>query len=592
MATGKRPPAAIPTRQALDLLMDLIAAFPEQVEGLPEKVRRRAYWRGILAPDAYRGASTMAVLRELPAFTNLAPRGRGRAAWKRVFSTGTGLDQVRDLLRHLMAVADVRQPERPRIVRWRDAYGPDEKVQRIRPAEHDDYIHNPHRGTATFQRFQGDPTYPTPVSSDTHGPTSFPRRAGAVRDNEKYVPRTTLTYCRWPWKWLEPRKGAYDWSIIDGALRTAAARGQTAQLRFQPYTQRWDTAKHPPQAKRYPPESSVNVPDWYWDTGAGWIDAGPYCRNEPDSNDPRYLRHFGDFIRAFARRYDGHPALESIDMAYAGFWGESGGNSTAATAARLADIYVASFKRTQIIGMLGSPAIPRALARGCRLGWRADCFGDLKESLVREVPRHAAWNHTFDSYVRSIHRCGLKDAWKTAPVTMETCWNAASWTMYGFDLDRIIEEGYKYHTSVFMPKSVFFPESAMDRLLAFDRRIGYRFALRQLLLPLEVRRGGRFTVSCFADNVGCAPLYRPYALALRLSQGRTTRIVRFAEDLRTWLPGHAFCEETVRLPDGFQRGEIKVALGIVDGNGTPRVWFAIAGPTDHGWHPLTSIDAT
>lgn len=590
MAAAKRRPATLTARQAVDRLLELIATFPEQMENMPAKVRTRAYWRRILAPRAYRGAVTMAMLRELPAFTNLGPRGRGRAAWERVFQGGTGLDQVRDLVRHLMAVADTRQPERPRIVRWRDAYGPDEVVQRIRPAEHHDYIPNPHRGTTTFQRFQGDPTYPTQAWSDTHGPTNFPRLRGAVQDNEKYIPRTTLTYCRWPWKWLEPRKGQYAWEIIDGALRSAAERGQTAQLRFQPYTMRWDTAKNPPQAKRYPPEISVNLPDWYWDTGAAWIAAGPYCRHEPDSNDPRYLKHFGEFIRAFAKRYDGHPVLESIDMAYAGFWGESGGNATPETAAKLADIYVSSFKRTQLIGMLGTPAVPRALARGCRLGWRADCFGDLRESHVKEVPRHAAWNHTFDSYVRNIHRCGLQDAWKTAPVTMESCGTVESWAVCGYDLDRIIEEGYKYHTSVFMPKSVFFPEWMLDKLTVFDRRIGYRFALRQMLLPLSVKRGAGFTVSCFADNVGCAPLYRPYALALRLSQGRTVRVVRFAADLRTWLPGHNFCEETIRLPAVFQRGEVKVALGTVDETDTPRVWWAIAGPTDHGWHPLTSID--
>jgi len=590
-SAAERRPATISKSQAIDLLLDLIVSFPEQIGNLPTEIRTRAYWQRLLAARAYRGSITTAILRELPAFTNLGPKGRGRVAWKRVFRDGPGIDQVRSLLQHLKAVADTRQPDRPPIVRWRDAYGPDERVQRIRPAEHHDYIHNPHRGTTTFQRFQGDPTYPGSGWSDTHGPTVFPRGRRALRDNEKYIPRTTLTYCRWPWKWLEPRKGKYDWSIIDGTLRTAAARGQTAQLRFQPYTTRWDTAQHPPKAKRFPPEVSVDVPDWFWDTGARWIDAGPYCRNEPDSNDPRYLRHFGDFIRAFAARYDGHAVLESVDMAYAGFWGESGGNATAATAAKLADIYVASFKRTQIIGMLGTPAIPRALARGCRLGWRADCFGDLKESHVKEVPRHAAWNHTFDNYVGSIHRSGLWDAWKTAPVTMESCGTVESWSVLNYDLDRIIEEGYRYHTSVFMPKSVFFPEKALEKLITFDRRIGYRFALRQLTLPLEVKRGSEFAVSCFADNVGCAPLYRSYTLALRLTQGPLVRIVRCAVDLRTWLPGHCFCEEKIRLPPAFQRGEVKVALGIVDESDAPKVWWAISGATDNGWHPLTSIDA-
>lgn len=70
------------------------------------------------------------------------------------------------------------------------------------------------------------------------------------------------------------------------------------------------------------------------------------------------------------------------------------------------------------------------------------------------------------------------------------------------------------------------------------------------------------------------------------------RVVRSAEDIRGWLPGHDFFAEDLVLPPVFESGEVKVALGIVDAEDVPRVWFAIAGPTDPGWHPLTSIDVT
>lgn len=149
----------------------------------------------------------------------------------------------------------------------------------------------------------------------------------------------------------------------EGALATAGAVGQNLQLRFQPYTSRWDTAKHPP-------ESSVNVPDWYWDTGAAWITAGPYARNEPNSNDPLYLQHFGDFIRAFAARYDGHPLFESVGVPYADFWGESGGNASNATAASLVDVYLEQFRRTHLLGLLLSPGCAHAAKRHPRLGCR------------------------------------------------------------------------------------------------------------------------------------------------------------------------------------------------------------------------------
>jgi len=381
---------------------------------------------------------------------------------------------------------------------------------------------------------------------------------------------------------------------VDDTLNAAREHGQSAQLRFQPYTSPVDTRRNPPKAKRFPPEISVNVPDWYWDTGAGWIDQGPFGRNEPDSNDPRYLRHFGDFIRAFGERYDGHPSLESLDIAYAGFWGEAGGNTTEETAARLADIYLASFRKTQLVGMLGTPGYRRAVSAtagtGRHVGWRADSFGDFHIGNSPDAPTELSWNHMYDAYVQGIHSCGAEEIWKTAPVTMESGWAVPQWMGSGYDLDRIIEEGYKYHTTVFMPKSVFFPESAMEKLIEFDKKIGYRFVLRQMLLPIEARPGHRMSIDMFTDNVGCAPIYRPYRLALRFRQGKSSHVVRFKEDIRKWLPGHNFFREALAVPPELQPGEVKVALGIVDETDTPRVGFAIDGKTDEGWHPLTSMD--
>lgn len=56
---------------------------------------------------------------------------------------------------------------RPPLRRWRDAYGPDERVQRVRPVESDAWLPNPHRGIVTFQRFQGDPLYASLFWNDT-----------------------------------------------------------------------------------------------------------------------------------------------------------------------------------------------------------------------------------------------------------------------------------------------------------------------------------------------------------------------------------------------------------------------------------------
>lgn len=580
------------TKQVVDRIMQAVEALPEVVKDLPEQLRSRKHWMKTLAPANKRAEPVLEVLRELPAFTNHAPKSSTKAAWTKVFERHMGLMQLAGTLKEADQVANFKPVKRRIVSHWRDAFGPKETIQRVRPKESFGYIPNPHRGTTTFQRFQGEDTYPSFITSDTHGPLTFPK--DGTRDNVKFIPRTTLTYCRWPWSWLEPEKGKFDWSIVDGTLAAAKACGQSAQLRFQPYTIRVDYDKVPPKSKRHPPKSSVNIPDWYWDTGAPWIEEGPYAPNEPDSNHPFYLEHFGAFIRAFAKRYDGHPDLESIDMAYAGFWGESGGNSTPETARKLTDIYLEAFQRTTLLSMLGTPGCAYAAKVGAEtkrnFGWRADCIGDLRLGNSPDVPARLSWNHTYDAYPKEIQQCGLKDAWKTAPVTMETCGNVATWVLHSYDIDRIIEEGYKYHTSVFMPKNVFYPEKVLDRLTAFDRKIGYRFVLRQALLPIEVKAGARMSVEMFTDNVGVAPIYRPYKLALRFKQGKTAHVVRFEQDLRTWLPGHNWFSEELTVPQALERGDTKVALGIVDETNQPRVWFAIDEKLDEGWHPLTGVD--
>ncbi len=576
-------------RQVIDQIMKLVAAAPAAGATLPAAWTSRKHWEKTFSPRNKFAAPVLETLQELPGFTELAPRPDTIAGWAKLF----GVDnQLAWTLGEINASASFTPIHRPRIRHWRDAFGKDEAIQRVRPQESFDYIHNPHRGTTTFQRFQGEALDVSFAWHDWEGPIDFPRKTKAG-ENVKFVPRTTLTYCRWPWAWMEPQKGKYHWDFVEATLNTARERGQTAQLRFQPYARAVDYKKQSPKSKRHPPEISVDVPDWYWDTGAAWIEHGPFGKNEPDCNDPLYVKHFSDYVRAFGERFDGHPDLESVDIAYAGFWGEAGGNSTEATARKLADVYLESFPKTQLVGMLGTPGMVHAFkarsAGGKPVGWRADSYGDYHIANVLDVPEHLGWNHMIDCYAQTVHEAGASDAWKTAPVTMEASATVAHWVMYNYDIDRIIEEGYKYHTSVFMPKSVFFPEKTMEKLLAFDRKIGYRFAVRQIVLPLEARPGATASISLFADNVGCAPIYRPYRLALRFKQGAKSHVVKLQEDIRTWLPGHNVCVENFTIPADLEGGDATVALGIVDQTNTPKVWFAIDGKTDDGWHPLTSI---
>jgi hypothetical protein len=445
-------------------------------------------------------------------------------------------------------------------------------TQRVRPREYRGDLENPHRGTTTFQRFNGDPVEMRSWWNDRDGPTTFPSRPVSLR-NDSY-PDSTVAYCRWAWKVFEPEMGAFRWDLIDGALKAAAERGQTLAVRIQPYV------------------SDMRLPDWMPEKLRTAENAGRYA---PDHNTPEYVAGWTNMIRACGERYDGQPALESFDVAYGGACGEGGGNSTPETAEVLVQAYLDSFRKSQLLTMLGTHGCLYAQQSGRgNIGWRADCFGDLRDGKPDDggdYPRHLRWNHMYDLYPREIERCGVADAWKTAPIVMETCWTVSHWFNSGWDIDWILEQGLTYHTSVFMPKSSYIPKELTEKIAQFNRRLGYRFVLRQMQLPLDVRKGVPAATAYTFDNVGVAPIYRDYVLALRFRQGEQHGIVELSPDLRKWLPGQTYFEQHIVVPDFLEPGVAAVDMAIVDrATHEPRVRLAIEGVLEDGWHPLTHVD--
>jgi len=454
---------------------------------------------------------------------------------------------------------------------WPAGFAPNQTIQRVRPRESDAFMLNPHKGTTTFQRFNGDPLYPGTAWDDRVGPTEFPPFDGN-RKNPRY-PDTTISYCRWLWSVIEPQKGRFRWDIIDGALEAARVRGQTLQVRIQPYI-------------------GDDLPAWLWAMGCPvMVKDADDGRKEPEHNNALYIEHWSDFVRAFGARYDGHPNLESFDVAYGGPCGEMGGSATPETAAKLVDAYLQSFQKAQLLSMLGTHGCQYAAKKkGLRIGWRADCFGDLRADGRGVVPDGLCWNHMHDAYPREVIEDGVQEAWRIAPVTLETCWTVGHWYEHGWDIDWILEQGLKYHPSVFMPKSSYIPEAWADKIEWFNKRMGYRFVLRQMLLPIQVRRGQSMQVEVWMDNVGCAPIYRPYRFAYSFRQGEDETVVVSKQDIRKWLPGHSWLSEKITAPKSLRPGGVQVGVGIVDETNTPVVRIAIKECCEDGWSMLTTME--
>jgi hypothetical protein len=436
----------------------------------------------------------------------------------------------------------------------------------VRPKEVDDVLTNPGIGFMTFQRFNGDKL--NEGQKWTEGYPIVYQAFDRTLVNEKH-PMTSLAYFRVYWKFIEPAQGEYRWDLLDKALETAGSRRQTLLLRIAPYGTGADN----------------DVPDWYR-TMVGKEEKQPDAKWRTNPEDPRYAQHFGAMIRALGARYDGHPLLESVDLAIVGAWGEGAGSErlTPKTREALVDSYLEAFRKTHLIMLLTDEKTNRYGLSKRDVGWRVDCLGDMGGFSP-------TWCHMCDYYPQAIINCGMQDAWKKAPVSLEVCWVMQTWKDKGWDVDYIIDQSLKWHISSFNAKSSPVPEEWRPAVNRWLTRMGYRFVLRKFTYPSRVKAGSELAFTSWWENKGVAPCYRGFRLALRLLSPTNKAILVTKADLRSWLPGDNLYDNAVAVPADVAEGPYELQIGILDERfDEPEVKLAIEGRRPDGWYNLGKIN--
>ena len=466
------------------------------------------------------------------------------------------------------------------------------------PKEIFDVLNNPGIGFMTFQRFNGDEL--NQGKGWTEGfPIEYQPFDGDLTNKDH--PQTSIAYFRVYWEFLEPEPGKYNWPMIDKALRTAAERGQTLMLRVATWGQ--DEPGVP------------DVPKWYRKmVGKEKPEIAERWRIDPE--DPRYLQYFGGLIRALGQRYDGHPDLESVDVAIVGYWGEGAGSHLLSEKTRVAllNCYLDNFKKTPLHfqPLNGDSPDPGVLVEGTNiaaywpdgrnngtgpqmrhLGYRIDCLGDM----LTEYWEKEGWSHMLDLYPRDIVKSGMSEAWKKAPITMEVCGTFIDLVeKVKYDeavVEHIINESLKWHISSLNVKSTPVPESWNPIVDKWLNRMGYRFVVRRFEYPSVVSRQGQFSFTSLWENIGVAPIYKEYQLAIRLKNAQKTLVLPTSVNLLDWLPGDIVHDEKLYIPHDMPLGKYQVEVAIVSPvSYEPRVKLAIEGITADGWYPMGEIEVT
>ncbi|MGG1636168.1 DUF4832 domain-containing protein [Paenibacillus sp. NRS-1760] len=390
-----------------------------------------------------------------------------------------------------------------------------------------------------------------------------------TQDSRTYNhPDSKVYFCSARWRDIEIAKGVFRWEVLEEKLEYAKSMGCTAVVRCSPYAL----------------SEEDDIPEWFRAESPEEPDF-PFWRVDPETT--RYVEYWSDFIKAFAKKYDGHPVISSIDLTIVGAWGEGGGTEFLEPEAiqRITDAYLDGFKITPLQALLHDPLSMKIITdRKAKVGFRVDCLGDMGGFHGKR------WSHMTDFYPQNIQNFKMENAWEKAPILFEACWHMNDWYIQGWDIDYIIQETLKWHISSFNNKGTIVPEPWKDHVKQWLNKMGYRFELRKFTYDAEVESGGNLDVAALWANVGVAPIYNRYPLVLKLTSNNQTYTLYSKEDIREWLPDEDIAwEESFSIPSDVPAGEYRLEIGIETGvQEIGNVKLAIEGNTD-GYYEMGKL---
>ena len=216
-------------------------------------------------------------------------------------------------------------------------------------------------------------------------------------------------------------------------------------------------------------------------------------------------------------------------------------------------------------------------------GWRADCWGDMGEK----------WNHMGVRYPRAFETQNIGEGWKRGPVALETCWTIDKWFEEGWDIDYILSKALEWHTTSVNNGSYAVPKEWWPKIQEFEKKLGYRFALREFTYPSSVKNGELMKYTMKWENCGVAPIYKQYPLAFNISSiSDSTKkwIIVTNEDIKHWMPGVTDITSELKMLDNIPSGKYEISVGLISPvTNKPVISLAIEGKGSEGWYKMGEI---
>lgn len=390
--------------------------------------------------------------------------------------------------------------------------------------------------------------------------------------------KSGTAYYRWYWVSLEPQEGKYNFEVIDNLLARCRENNQALAFRIM-CEDPW----------------GEGLPEWLIKKGIRRTYTE--CPQEgahysPDMSDPTFNFYHEKLIRAIGERYDGHPDIALIDIGSVGLWGEwhiycdPKLMPSREIRNKITDLYFEVFPNTPLTSLVDDTTnVKYAVSKG-RCGWRGDSWGNAPGPGVE-------WNHHEYSYWPTHRR--LPEAWKTGSVALEPGEPGQTMDAWVAPVKNIVDDALAWHASFAQNKSKEIPEDYIPEIERLVMKMGFRLVLRTLEYNTVAKADSEIPVTMKFENLGIAPPYRDYRIALRLKdKNNVTNAVEItSQSILGWLPGEMITNVKYKLPPEIKAGRYKLELGLVFHNSVGHtIPLANKGKTSDGWYSTGDIKIT
>ncbi|MCL4639216.1 MULTISPECIES: DUF4832 domain-containing protein [Olivibacter] len=124
--------------------------------------------------------------------------------------------------------------------------------------------------------------------------------------------------------------------------------------------------------------------------------------------------------------------------------------------------------------------------------------------------------------------------------------------------------GYSYLNSTYNEKVLASWRPCIDDI---KKKLGYRFYLKDISLPLTIARGSNFSFRANIVNEGYASVYNARTVYLVLSnEAGLTYFFPFRTDIKSWKPGNTTLNEKLTITKQVLKGTYRVSLYLPDAN--------------------------